>query len=370
MSGKPSRSAQRHIPAAHGRTPTPTISALGEPFTGLSPEDGDHDPQDDQYQNQDDSREEEANTTQDKILPSTLPSSSSQTRQKWGKPGLFAPFKGFTSTNPLNPITVSTSQLPGQHTPILTQGESEAVTTLAGIIGGAPATISTQLVQRPTAEPEEPLITVINDNWESSPDDPYSRIYAQYFSKALAKMATALGKEIPAPYCSDTMKDLPEIPVATLLSEILTKELHPKDMRGMAPDYSRLWQRRRKPLNLPWEQALRKYKTCSEKEIKDWLDADVLYPLPISTFLHVSSIETRQEFKTNAFTTINKWRSPTDALTKVYPLEQDWREGDSSQCLKDKEFIISMTLETLSFNMVQGLDESGRQIVKYFIMEH
>jgi len=221
MSGKPSRSAQRPISVAHGRTPTPIISAPGEPFTGSSPEEGDHD-------SQDDSGEEEANTAQDEILPSTLPSSSSETRQKRGKPVLFAPFKGFTSTNPLNPITVSTSQLPEHHNPILTRGESEAVTTLAGIIGGAHATISTQSVQGPTTEPEEPFVTIINDNRESPPDDPYSRIYAQYFSKALTKMATALGKEIPAPYCSDTMKDLPEIPVVVFLSEILMKELHPK----------------------------------------------------------------------------------------------------------------------------------------------
>jgi len=374
MPGKPGRSAQGATPTPYGQTPRSTASVLGDLHTDLSPDEENRDSRNNQPQDQNDSGEDEANTALSDILPSTLPSDSSEPQQRWGNSGFFtAPFRGSPGAHLINPTTPTLQPLE-QSNPTLTQRDNDTITALTEIIRGTAVATPIYSVQIATTEPGAfPEIATdpnTDQQTENLSDDPHTRIHAQYLTKALQRMATALGKELPAPYSSNTIQELPEISTTTFLSEMVAIDISPTKINGIALDYSRIWQRRKQPLNLPWEQALRKYKSCSEKEIENWLDADVFYLLLIDVFLRASSIEVRQEFKTNATTAIGKWRSPMNSLPKIYPKEKDWKEGDGLECFKDRKPLITTVWETLNFNLVQGLNESGRLTIKYFIIEH
>jgi hypothetical protein len=324
--------------------------------------------------NQNKSGEDEANMAQDEVLLSTISSGTSGGQQLQYTPNLLESLNRLTGHNAPNPIAAPSSQPLGQLNPTLISTESRTITAPAGAMGRAPSVAPTRTAAEATFVPEEATTTtsvpILEDDRDNLFDDPYLYISAQYFAKSRLRMAAALGKEAPDNYRAECVKSIPEIAVAPYLSGLYGNRSDARDLQGIALDFTKLWLRKKRPINIPWEQALQNYKDCSESELTNWQDSDTLYPLPIAAFTHTSPTEAKEEFRTNAITVIGKWRSPADTLPRIYPLEKDWKDGDCLQFLYDKQPFILTALEALTFNRVQGIDENGQLLTKYFIIQH
>ena len=164
-----------------------------------------------------------------------------------------------------------------------------------------------------------------------------------------------------------------EISILRMMLEAIKKNMeddrHPWELFFQAPDYTRQWVVDTRKEVTSYEDTFEEFNSLTPEERENWKQEEAFYIFPISTLEKESTPEARAYFKKAALEAARKWRSPGTILPRIYPTEEEFKEGFVLTVFQQDNEFFPQVLDVFSFNRVSGYDQKGDIKSRFFIQE-